>query len=152
RWLRSLPLTIRINDLVFVHGGFSKNLVREISSLGKINDLYHRELIDVETSIVTTEDPRLKLLNGRYGPLWYRGYFVKSDFDQKDIDRILRKLKAARVVVGHTSFEAVKSYFDDKVLAVDSSIKFGSTGELLLVEGDEFWRGDVYGKRMRLFE
>ncbi|MEO0734113.1 MAG: metallophosphoesterase, partial [Bacteroidota bacterium] len=108
RWLRSLPLTIRINDLIFVHGGFSKELVREITSLGKINDLYHRELIDVETSIVTMEDPRLQLLHGQDGPLWYRGYFMESDFEQKDIDRILRKLKAGHMVVGHTSFEAIK--------------------------------------------
>ncbi|MEM9525329.1 MAG: metallophosphoesterase [Bacteroidota bacterium] len=152
RWLRSLPLTIRINDHVFVHGGLSKDLLKEVPSLKKINDLYHSELIDAEPMVATADSPKADLLYGRNGPLWYRGYFLETDFEERDIDRILKRVKAERLVVGHTSFDAIKSYFNGKVLAVDSSIKFGSTGEILLIEDGEYLRGDVYGKRLPLFE
>ena len=146
RWLRSLPLTIRINDMVFVHGGFSKELLREVSSLPKINDIYHEKLIDTEVNVAIAESERLKLIQGRKGPLWYRGYFLDREFTEKDINKILKKVKAKRMIVGHTSFNAIQSYFDGKVLAVDSSIKFGSTGEILLIEHEELKRATLYGE------
>lgn len=146
RWLRSLPLTIRINDMVFVHGGFSKELIREIGSLSKINDIYHRELIDTEVNVAVAESERLALLQGSDGPLWYRGYFLDREFTENDITRILKKVKAKRMIVGHTSFDAIRSYFNGKVLGVDSSIKFGSTGEILLVEHGELKRTTLFGE------
>lgn len=152
RWLRSLPLTIRINDQVFVHGGLSKDLLKEVATLEKINNIYHEKLIDTEPAITTAESTKANILYGRDGPLWYRGYFLQSDFEEKDIDRILKKVKATKLIVGHTSFDAIKSYFNGKVLAVDSSIKFGSTGEVLIIENGEYFRGDIYGKRLPLFE
>lgn len=148
RWLRSLPLTVRINDMVFVHGGLSKEMVQQIGSLRKINDTYHEFLIDKDIEALTTNSDKLKLLKGRQGPLWYRGYFTDVDFSQGDIDRILRKLKAERMVVGHTSFNAIQGYFDGKVIAVDSSIKFGSTGEILVIENGVLERVTIYGDRV----
>lgn len=152
RWLRTLPLTIRINDKVFVHGGFSKELLREVSSLEKINDNYHRYLIDKDVNVAVAESEKLRVLQGREGPLWYRGYFLDRDFTEGDIDKILRKLKAEQLIVGHTSFNAIKSYFNGKVLAVDSSIKFGSTGEILLIENGEMKRGTLFGEVHALLE
>lgn len=152
RWLRSLPLTVQVNDMVFVHGGFSKELLREVATLSKINDTYHEYLIDKDNNVVVSESNKLSLLKGRSGPLWYRGYFLEKDFSENDIDRILKKLKAGRLVVGHTSFNAIQSFFNGKVLAVDSSIKFGSTGEILLIENDDAQRVTLYGDRLPLEE
>lgn len=154
RWLRSLPVTIRINDNVFVHGGFSKELLNKVTSLRRINQLYHLYLVDKPTSptlrLPTETTERLNLLQGSSGPLWYRGYFLDRDFNETDIDRILRKLKARRMIVGHTSFKAIQMYFNGKVIGVDSSIKFGSTGEILLMENGEIKRADLYGKQYEL--
>lgn len=147
RWLRSLPLTIRINDMVFVHGGFSRELLKEVNSLEKINDTYHRYLIDKDVNVMVAESHKLKTLHGNKGPLWYRGYFLDDEFTEDDIDKILRKVDASRMVVGHTSFNAIKSYFNGKVLAVDSSIKFGSTGEILLIEHGTMSRAMLFGDR-----
>lgn len=152
RWLRSLPLTIKINDMVFVHGGLSRAMLREMGSLEKINATYHKHLIDTEVNIVVAESERLALLQGRKGPLWYRGYFLDREFSENDITKILRKVKADRMIVGHTSFNAIKSYFNGKVLAVDSSIKFGSTGEILLIEDGELKRTTLFGETHELME
>lgn len=153
RWLRSLPLTVRINDNVFVHGGFSRDLLREVNTLAKINDTYHRYLIDKDVNVLVAESDKLKTLHGRNGPLWYRGYFLDREFTEGDINKILKKIKAKRMIVGHTSFNAIKSYFNGKVLAVDSSIKFGSAGEILLMENGELKRGTLFGtEREELME
>jgi hypothetical protein len=151
RWLRSLPLTIQVNDMVFVHGGFSKDLLREVRSLKSINDLYHKYLIDPRPGLLEEGIERLDLLKGRKGPLWYRGYFLDRDFEEKDIDRILKRVGANRMIVGHTSFEAIRSFFNGKVLAVDSSMKFGSMGEVLLIEEGKYIRGGILGERTDLF-
>lgn len=151
RWLRSLPLTIKINEMVFVHGGFSKDLLRKVSGLDKINNLYHKYLIDAELSLVEQGVEQLNLLKGREGPLWYRGYFLDRELEEKDIDRILKRVRSSRMIVGHTSFEAIRPFFNGKVLAVDSSMKFGTMGEVLLVEDGKFIRGGLLGERTDLF-
>lgn len=152
RWLRSLPLTIRINDMVFVHGGFSLELLKEVGTLSNINNTYHKYLIDEDANIAIAENEKLKVLHGREGPLWYRGYFLDKELTQKDVDKILRKLKAERMIVGHTSFNAIQSYFNGKVFGVDSSIKFGSTGELLVVENGDLERVTLFGERVAVTE
>jgi diadenosine tetraphosphatase ApaH/serine/threonine PP2A family protein phosphatase len=151
QWLRSLPLTVRVNDMVFVHGGFSKELLRKVSSLKSINNLYHKYLIDARPGLVEEGIERLDLLKGHDGPLWYRGYFRDRDLEEKDIDRILKRVGARRMVVGHTSFQAIRTFFNGKVLAVDSSMKFGSMGEVLLIEDGKFIRGGLLGERIDLF-
>ncbi len=150
RWLRSLPLTVKINDMVFVHGGLSKELVGKIRTLEEMNKLYHKFLLGKNAEVASYSTDHLELLYGEGGPLWYRGYFLEKDFSEKDIDRILKKVKATKMVVGHTSFNAIKSFFNGKVLAVDSSIKFGSMGEILLVTDGKFERGTLLGKTLSL--
>jgi diadenosine tetraphosphatase ApaH/serine/threonine PP2A family protein phosphatase len=153
QWLRSLPLTVRINDMVFVHGGFSKELLQKVSSLKGINNLYHNYLIDAKPANVPEEKlEQLDLLAGRAGPLWYRGYFLDRDYEEKDINRILKRVGAKRIIVGHTSFKAIRTFFSGKVLAVDSSMKFGAMGEVLLIEDGEFIRGGLLGERVGLFD
>lgn len=151
RWLRSLPLAVSINNMVFVHGGLSRELLAEVGNISKINNLYHKHLIDSDISTVTAEDSAISLLQGRSGPLWYRGYFMDREITDRDISKVLRKLKATHMIVGHTSFDAIKPFFDGRVIAVDSSIKFGSMGEVLLIEGDQFIRGTLLGKKTPLF-
>ncbi|WP_168797445.1 metallophosphoesterase [Neolewinella litorea] len=151
RWLRSLPLAVEINDIVFIHGGLSRSVVREVRSIDQINQLYRDYLIDAEDlSSVTDKSARLELLYGRTGPLWYRGYFSREGFSEQDLKFVLRKIDAKGIVVGHTSFTAVSSYFDNRVIAVDSSIKFGSVGEILIIEDGSYFRGTISGKRIPL--
>ena len=151
RWLRSLPLAVEIDGTVYIHGGLSRPLIREVSSLSKINHLYHEYLIDVDDmDEVVSRSTKMNLLHGRTGPLWYRGYFNKQDFTEKDLTYILRKLEADRIVVGHTSFKAIQSFYDDRVIAVDSSIKMGGMGEVLVFQDGTFYRGTLDGQRLPL--
>ena len=152
RWLRSKPIAVRINGEVYVHGGISREVLREVPTLKKINDLYHRYAIKRERPQYEDTVQIAELLVGENGPLWYRGYFLDRELEDKDIDRILRRLKASRIIVGHTSFKAVQTFFGGRVIGVDSSMKFGSLGEVLIAHnGKDYQRGDLMGVRRPLF-
>ncbi|NJB85208.1 hypothetical protein GGR26_000953 [Lewinella marina] len=151
RWLRSLPLVVNINGTVFIHGGLSRSVVREVRSIDQINELYREYLIDAQDlSTITDQNARLEMLYGRGGPLWYRGYFSRGEFSEQDLNFVLRKINAKGIVVGHTSFTAVSSYYDNRLIAVDSSIKFGSVGEVLIIENGAYFRGTISGERIPL--
>ncbi len=151
RWLRSLPVVVEINNTVYIHGGLSKSMVREVKSIARINELYHSYLIDaVDLDEVTDNSHRLEVMHGSNGPLWYRGYFARDGFDEQDMKFVLRKIDADRIVVGHTSFTAIHSYFGNRLIAVDSSIKFGNVGEILIVDNGDYFRGTIGGERIPL--
>ena len=151
RWLRSLPLAVEINGTIFIHGGLSREVVREVSDISRINELYHKYLIDAEDmKEVVSASARMNLLHGRLGPLWYRGYFSKDTFSERDLKYVLRKTEAERIVVGHTSFTAIQGFYDNRIIAVDSSIKFGSVGEVLILEDNRAYRGTITGDRLPL--
>ena len=151
RWLRSLPVVVEINNTVYIHGGLSRSVVRQVKSIDRLNELYHKYLIDAEDLVkVKRESPQLDLLHGANGPLWYRGYFSRDGFDEQDMEYVLRKIGAERIVVGHTSFTAIHGYFDNRLIAVDSSIKFGNVGEILIVDHGDYYRGTIGGERIPL--
>ncbi len=147
RWLRSLPLAVKVNGTVFIHGGISRDMARQVGSLETLNALYHDGLMDVnDLDDAVSNSSRLAMLHGRGGPLWYRGYFSRKNFTERDLAYVLRRFEAERFVVGHTSFTAVQGFFDNRVIAVDSSIKFGGLGELLLMEDGGLFRRTLTGE------
>ena len=60
QWLRSRPLTVKINDVVYVHGGFSRQVLKVIGGLREINDTYHRYLMKGDASLSAMDDNRLQ--------------------------------------------------------------------------------------------
>ena len=65
-----------------------------------------------------------------------------------DLKKILKKVKVKEIIVGHTSQKKVKSYFDNKLFLVDSSIQGGEYGEILFIENGQFERGTPKGERL----
>jgi hypothetical protein len=147
-WLRSRPLAITINDMAFVHGGFSELLLNKTNSLATINRL-GQQSIDANPDEIG-QDSLLQFMGTIDGPLWYRGYFDKEQVGKRNVDNILKKLNKNHIIVGHTSHEAIVSLFGNKVIGVDSSIKFGKRGEILIRDRGVFYRGTVQGERIKL--
>ena len=50
-----------------------------------------------------------------------------------------------RIIVGHTSMPEVKSLYGNRIILVDSSIKFGKEGEMLKYEDGKFLRAHSDG-------
>jgi hypothetical protein len=60
---------------------------------------------------------------------------------------VARKPQCSR---GHISQQRIETLFGGRVLAVDSSIKDGTSGELLFIEGGRLSRGLMDGSRRPL--
>ncbi|WP_237050997.1 metallophosphoesterase [Lysobacter capsici] len=148
-WLRTLPTMLKIDDLLFVHGGIEPGHFDLHLDRDAVNARYRQSLGLAKTTV--KQDPLFApLYDGKTSLIWYRGYFKQDELSQNDVQTILDRLGVSRIVVGHTSMEHVGGYFDGRVIAVDSSIKDGRSGELLFVENGRLERGMLDGKRVPL--
>ena len=145
RWLRSKPTIVKINDNTFVHGGISKAFLATDYNMDKINRIMS-ESIDIAEEVLDSTGVSYHYF-GDNSPVWYRGYF-NDNLPDKEISEILSGIYSKHIVVGHCSNETVVELYDGKVYGVDSSIKLGKYGELLLIEGKKYYRGTKDGERI----
>ncbi|MCD6091447.1 MAG: metallophosphoesterase [Bacteroidales bacterium] len=145
-WLRTSPVILTINDVLFVHAGISPEFIENKFTQQGVNFMFQNRIIGAEDEVIEN-DPILSFLEGRNGPVWYRGYFLDTTFTEQKLDRILDYFDKERIVVGHTSFDSIVSLYDGKILGIDASIKRGKNGELLIFEKGKFYRGTLnFGK------
>ena len=149
KWLRSKNISVSINDFVFVHGGFSKKVIDKENSLRIINKTFRDEILPSQIS-KNDSNQFISNLYFENGPLWYRGYVNPNAFDSDQAEYILSKLNKDAIVVGHTSMPQIVSLYDNRIILIDSSIKFGKSGELLIFEDDILYRGLQNGDRLLL--
>ena len=150
-WIIGNNVIIKINDIVFVHGGISENFSKW--PLKEINDTYRAELDDIRNVILNPgRMPKIpgydrQLYNEGDGPLWYRAMAQAQKDFADDVDRILANLKANHVVIAHTpntrvGEEEMKRY-GGKVWIIDTGIAdyyrpIGGHVAALIIEGDHF--------------
>ncbi len=108
-----------------------------------------RQSIGMSKDAVAAE-PSLSALHATDGPIWYRGYFLDDTMSQQHIDQLTAQLGVDHIVVGHTSMPTVLPLFEQKVIGIDSSIKKGQRGELLIMENGQLSRGTFTGERIAL--
>jgi hypothetical protein len=156
-WLRSKPVLVKVNDMLFAHGGFHPSLAIDNHSLEEINSVFKTNLVKNELS-----QPRQdwgEYLHRSNGPIWYRGYFADergkdNGATSEEIDMLLKHFDVNHLVVGHTSQKQIEMRYQGRVIAIDSSIKRGQYGEILLIEktnDDEkskIWRGSLTGEKL----
>ena len=149
RWLRSKSTILKIDDKIFVHGGLSKKFIdNEDYSIEKSNDFLREWLkkpMFRSRSVLFDYKKHL----GPDGPLWYRGYFF-DNLNETHIDSILTKNSVNHIIVGHTTNRKILKFYNKKIINVDSNIKTGNYGELLLIEKNSFSRLTSYGKKIEL--
>ncbi|MDG1753086.1 MAG: metallophosphoesterase, partial [Thalassotalea sp.] len=147
-WLRTKPVLVKINNILFAHGGFHPSLAQEKRSLKDINQVFKTNLVKSELS--QSREGWGEYLHKSNGPIWYRGYFKDDGASSQEIDLLLKHFDIEFLVVGHTSQKQVETRHQGRVIAIDSSIKMGIYGELLFVDGDKKWRGSLSGEKMPL--
>ena len=114
RWLRSKNCIEKIGDIIFVHGGISKDLPLGEMTLDEINFNF-RSRIDLK---LTKEEMRSDVYIGRESPIWYRG-IAENKMEQGDMDNILKQVDAKKIIIGHTIFDEINFLYDGKVIAID---------------------------------
>jgi hypothetical protein len=148
-WLRSRPTMVKIDDYLFVHAGISPEyLGRELTD-EKTNKLFYNYILGSKRPARQLSNT-ISFLNGENGPIWYRGYFVEGQVDGSTIDSMLKYFDVQRIIVGHTSLRRVTAMHRARIIAVDSNIKEGIDGEILLIEGNKYFRGTQSGEKIPL--
>jgi hypothetical protein len=149
RWLRTKPVIITINDLLFVHGGISMEMALKKLKIRQINKIFTNEIIGKSLPELYQIES-LKFLNQGYGPIWYRGYFNDTAFCESKIDSILTFYGKKHMVVGHTPKPEITSLFHNKILGADAGIMNKQPGEILIYKYGSFYKCLSSGQRIKL--
>ena len=119
-YLRTLNTTVRINGIVFVHGGLNPDVAK--MTCEQINDGVRREVgRDYDK---TLKMPEKTLSAGEFGPLWYRKLALEPETFAPEVDAVLAAQKARAIVVGHSIAPAkITSRFGGKVFLIDTGMQ-----------------------------
>ncbi len=145
-WVAGHNAVIRINDILFVHGGINPHL--PLVAIRELNRRIRRELGKQPL-------PENNLIEDDDSPLWYRGLATGSPATERiPLIRMLDFYGAAHIVIGHTTTRGfVNPRFDGKVIVIDVGIAahYGKGMAAFLAE-----RGRLYtvhrGKKIPLPE
>ena len=134
RWLRRHNAIIKINDILFLHGGVGPAHVP--LTVSEINSRVRSELEDFsELSGGIVIDPE--------GPLWYRGLAQHDEeSEQPHLQALLDQHEARRIVMGHTMIaKAVMPRFGGQAISIDVGMSaiYGGPPACLLIEGDQLF-------------
>jgi len=156
-WLLKQNSVIKINDVVYVHGGISEPIskwpLREINTVMRTELAYFQGIMRDPQRTSRAFHP--KLVYDPEGPLWFRGLAESGKAAQSEVDRILANLGAKAMVIGHNFFSykggrsqvITKDYvarFQDKVWIMDTGISsqysgsYGGVPSALIYENGEF--------------
>lgn len=121
KWLRTLPAVVKINGVLFVHGGISPAV--EGLSCSVINDTVRQ---DLTVNLDKTRAAPLKTLTAREdGPLWYRGLAQQPETFAPEVSDILSKQQARMIVIGHTVVQEgrISVRFGGTVMQIDTGMQ-----------------------------
>ena len=123
RWLRERDAVIKINGIVFMHGGASP-AVAPLGCAG-INARVRAEL-----GTMTMADPGIEtsFLMGTDGPLWYRGLVDGTPgIGAVEVEAVLAALGARALVVGHTVPDGfrMRSSYEGRIVQIDTGMLNG---------------------------
>lgn len=125
RWLRERDTMVRINGIVFIHGGVSP----AVAPLGcaAINATVRSELKSAPA--IDPQQLASLLASREDGPLWYRGLALENETTfLPEVETILQTLNARMIVVGHTvaANGRVTPRFGGRVVQLDTGMLDGS--------------------------
>jgi len=155
-WLRSKNVVEKIGDYLFAHAGLSPRILPLEIDLEEINQIT-RAHIDEGMHDQPNEDEKIRFLTGVECPFWYRGlvtdYRYYAQIKEQELDTILSKYKAKKIVVGHSIVEDISYGFNEKVIRIDvkhgKTKASGKTRGLWMERGQEY-KVDDAGRKERL--
>lgn len=147
RWLRTKNIVEKIGDMLFMHGGISRQLNNTEITIPEINELarpnyatYKKDYGNAKTNIV---------MHPKISPFWYRGYYSKAP--ESIVDSTLQKFNVNRIITGHTVVaDTISVHYGGKVINTDTKHAEGKS-EALLIEQDHYYRVNQQGNRVLLF-
>ncbi|MFQ5633075.1 MAG: metallophosphoesterase, partial [bacterium] len=159
KWLGSKPAIIKIDKVLFAHGGVAPNYAHY--AIDAYNDsvftflrepVFHDLVAD--SAVVARYDSvyyenRLRFFFGSLSPFWFRGY-VQTDTLGAFLDGVLDRYDANLHVVAHTPVPTITALYDGKLIAVD--LHNAATEMLLLVKDGRKYKRFKYDLAGRVGE
>src|SRR5688572_15629180 len=149
RWLRERDAMVKINGVVFMHGGPSM-------TVAAVGCAAVDAQVRTELATLTAAGPNLdkSLIMGPDGPLWYRGLVDGTPgVGEAQLEAILKALDARALVLGHTIADGfrIKPTFGGRVVQIDTGMLDadffpGGVPSALEIQGDT-WTAIYAGKR-----
>lgn len=137
RWIRSKNCIEKIGDIIFVHGGISKDFASNNNNFDEINSNFRKSIV----AELTKEETRNDVYIGRNSPIWYRG-IAELKAEPGDVDYVLDAFGAKKMIIGHTIFDNITYLYERKVIAIDLEHKINTDNgfmNALLFENNEFY-------------
>jgi hypothetical protein len=129
KWVAQNKTVIKINDILFVHGGINPHL--PYMTIREINKAITRDLKILPL-------PEGSLAEGEDSPLWYRGLARNpAETELPDLLTMLEFYGANRIVMGHSPTRGVVfPRFDSRAIIVDVGLAahYGRGMAALLIE------------------
>lgn len=134
-WLRQQPVMLKAGDTLITHGGISPRVAATGLALEEMNSAMIRYWNG--TSATPAE---LDAMLGPAGLTHYRGYFEDGGeryalATREDVETVLQRFGANRIVVGHTQVDRVRSFHDGRVWNVDVNSNAAHDEALLIEDG-----------------
>ena len=126
KWLRGHNAVIKINDVMFLHGGL--NMQWMTLSLDRIN-------ADIRKAL-QGRGGRGGLL-GSSGPMWYRGWATPNAAAvAAQCDPVFKRYGVKHAVIGHTPHRSITPLGDGRVIAIDTGMcaHYGGQAAALVIE------------------
>lgn len=150
KWILKHNAVIKINDIIFVHGGISEKF--STWKLKDINNGLRQELSFLGRAARNPQSASIpfkpEIVYNSNGPLWYRGLALNNEHDFKaEVDKILNNLGAKYIVAAHTPrtgsrVVSVKEMrrFEGKVWIIDTGISefYGGFLSALIIDNGKF--------------
>jgi hypothetical protein len=123
KWVRSRVAAVKINGVLFIHGGVS-DTVANLGCQG-LNAAVQKDLAAAQ---IPADNITSLLSATETGPLWYRGMASEpEDTFEPMLDSILKRLGARAVVLGHTPTPTgqITMRFGGRVVLIDTGMLGG---------------------------
>ncbi|MBP8791412.1 MAG: metallophosphoesterase [Breznakibacter sp.] len=143
QWLRAKNCAITIGKNLFIHAGLSQSILDREKDLQVINNTM-QEYLGVGKKNMANKESLPYALFSSNGPLWYRGMVRDDDkyekIDEETIKLIRKTYQVERVIVGHTIFDDITSFYNQQVIAINvknRDNRLAGKGRAILIENNQ---------------
>lgn len=144
RWLAVRNTMQVIGKNLYVHAGLGQEFYERNLSIPTVNEEMSRALFMSKKERKQLSE-LTAFLYGNSGPIWYRGLVRDAEkyhpISSDTLKRILKRYKVKRLIVGHTIFEDVSTFYNERVIDVNvNNVKNRDKrlGRGLLIEGKKY--------------
>jgi hypothetical protein len=133
KWLRRHNAVVKINDVIYMHGGLSEKYAS--MTVAEINN-------QIRTELSGPNPAPGGMASDEMGPLWFRGLSQGAEDEQtlNLVTRLLEQHQIHHIVVGHTPNPAVLPRFGGRVITIDVGLSRAMGGQpaFLIIEKGQY--------------